>query len=100
MQQPCITTRVSKEGNIPSLIFCRPSSLSLHWPGLMVLERNWLDVYPYTNWGSAANLPPFQEGQTFMPHELELRQVSTAAAAAGPGAAAPVTAAASAAVAA
>ena len=41
----------------------------------MVTARNWLDVYPYSNWGGA-ELPVFQEGQTFMPSELTLRQVS------------------------
>lgn len=43
--------------------------------GLMVRERNWLDVYPYTNWGGRDALPVFQEGQSFMPHELLLQDV-------------------------
>jgi DNA topoisomerase IA len=41
----------------------------------MVTERNWLDVYPWANWGGNANLPTFQEGQTFMPNELLLKEV-------------------------
>lgn len=41
----------------------------------MVTQRNWLDVYPYTTWGSTANLPVFREGQTFLPHELLLKEV-------------------------
>lgn len=41
----------------------------------MVLERNWLDVYPYQGWGGNANLPPLQEGQTFVPTELLLKEV-------------------------
>jgi DNA topoisomerase III len=45
--------------------------------GLMVTERNWLDVYPYTNWGGAEELPPFQEGQVFNPSELRLKQGAT-----------------------
>ncbi len=43
--------------------------------GLMVTERNWLDVYPYANWGGNANLPVFQQGQQFIPQEVMLRQV-------------------------
>lgn len=43
--------------------------------GLVVLERNWLDVYPYTNWGGNSNLPNFVVGQTFMPTELSLKEV-------------------------
>ena len=38
--------------------------------GLMVTERNWLDVYPYANWGGNANLPVFQQGQQFFPQEI------------------------------
>lgn len=45
--------------------------------GLMILERNWLDVFTYTTWGGNANLPNFVEGQTFMPHELLLKQGNT-----------------------
>ena len=41
----------------------------------MVKERNWLDVYPYTNWGGNANLPVFEEGQTFMPSHTMLKEV-------------------------
>lgn len=44
--------------------------------GLMVTERNWLDVYPYSNWGGGqGQLPPMQPGQTFVPNDLLLRQV-------------------------
>lgn len=43
--------------------------------GLMVRERNWLDVYPYASWGGRDALPAFQEGQTFIPHELLLKDV-------------------------
>ena len=46
--------------------------------GLMVQERNWLDVYPYANWGGRDALPVFQEGQSFMPHELLLQDVRSA----------------------
>jgi hypothetical protein len=33
----------------------------------MVTERNWLDVFTYTNWGGNANLPHFVEGQLSYP---------------------------------
>ena len=41
----------------------------------MVTERNWLDVYPYTKWGGNDSLPHLQEGQTFMPSHLLLKEV-------------------------
>ena len=41
----------------------------------MVRERNWLEVYPYTRWGSAHELPVFDLGQRFTPSLLELRSV-------------------------
>ena len=44
--------------------------------GLMVTERNWLDVYPYATWGGNANLPMFQQGQQFMPQAIDLKQVA------------------------
>lgn len=43
--------------------------------GLMVTERNWLEVYPWAKWGGNNNLPAFIEGNTFMPSELTLKQV-------------------------
>ena len=42
--------------------------------GLMVTQRNWLEVYPYTNWGGNAVLPVFAEGQRFVPSQLLLAQ--------------------------
>lgn len=42
----------------------------------MVIERNWLEVYPYTKWGGNANLPVFQMNERFTPNELLLRDVS------------------------
>ncbi|RHZ46274.1 hypothetical protein Glove_627g32 [Diversispora epigaea] len=41
--------------------------------GLVVLERNYLEVYPYDRWGdSNTNLPNFQEGETFIPTVCEM----------------------------
>ncbi|KIY93196.1 DNA topoisomerase III [Monoraphidium neglectum] len=45
--------------------------------GLMVTERNWLDVYPYQSWGGNANLPPLAEGEQFVPTELLLKEGAT-----------------------
>ena len=45
----------------------------------MVIERNWLDVYPYTNWGGNCNLPTFEVGQRFVPTELLLKEVYASA---------------------
>jgi DNA topoisomerase-3 len=44
--------------------------------GLIVLERNYLEVYRYDKW-SGKNLPDFEEGQEFMPHVCELRDGET-----------------------
>lgn len=44
--------------------------------GLVVLARNYLDVYPYDKWGDKA-LPDFEEGQQFMPSVCELRDGQT-----------------------
>ena len=41
----------------------------------MVKEKNWLEVYPYTSWGGNANLPVLEEGQTFTPSSIMLREV-------------------------
>ena len=41
--------------------------------GLIVQRRNFLDVYPYANWGGNDALPNFQPGATFEPTELSLR---------------------------
>lgn len=46
--------------------------------GLMVTHRNWLDVYPYTNWGGGNTLPNFDQGQTFLPHDVRLHKGTTA----------------------
>ena len=45
--------------------------------GLMVTARNWLDVYPWTNWGGEGTLPVFLQGQTFTPAEIRLVESST-----------------------
>ncbi|ETW80507.1 hypothetical protein HETIRDRAFT_46055 [Heterobasidion irregulare TC 32-1] len=44
--------------------------------GLIVLERNYLDVYPYDKW-NGKEIEDFQEGQEFMPSVCELREGQT-----------------------
>ncbi|CCA71076.1 related to DNA topoisomerase III alpha [Serendipita indica DSM 11827] len=44
--------------------------------GLLVLERNYLEVFPYDKW-SSHELPPFEEGEEFMPTICELREGET-----------------------
>jgi hypothetical protein len=46
--------------------------------GLVILERNYLDVYIYDKW-TAKFLPNFEEGQHFMPTVCELRDGTTTA---------------------
>ncbi|CAG8504504.1 15994_t:CDS:10 [Dentiscutata heterogama] len=44
--------------------------------GLVILARNYLDVYPYDRWGES-NLPNFQKGETFIPTTCEMREGHT-----------------------
>ncbi|KAG8819991.1 DNA topoisomerase [Serendipita sp. 399] len=44
--------------------------------GLLVLERNYLEVFPYDKWTSH-ELPPFEEGEEFMPTICELKEGQT-----------------------
>lgn len=46
--------------------------------GLIILERNYLLVYPYDNW-SGNELPHFTVGQTIMPSNIEMTQGTTQA---------------------
>ncbi|KAK6388299.1 hypothetical protein LTR65_007977 [Meristemomyces frigidus] len=45
--------------------------------GLVVLERNFLDVYPYDKWTSSQDLPDFREGQVFEPTEARMYEGQT-----------------------
>ena len=48
-----------------------------HASGLMVLERNWLDVYSeYEKW-NASKIPVFKVGDTFLPKRLLMSQGKT-----------------------
>ncbi|KAJ3278768.1 DNA topoisomerase 3-alpha, partial [Borealophlyctis nickersoniae] len=44
--------------------------------GLMILERNWLEVYPFEKW-SDSYIPVFVQGDQFQPSELNLNQGRT-----------------------
>jgi DNA topoisomerase III len=52
-------------------LYC--TSLPNYFAGLIILERNYLDVYPYDKW-SDKELPDFEEGATFVPSVCELRE--------------------------
>lgn len=45
--------------------------------GLAVTHRNFLDVYPYTDWKSSAQLPQFVSGQSVTIHSATLKQGKT-----------------------
>lgn len=45
--------------------------------GLVVLEKNWLEIFPWTNWGGADSLPKFQTNQRFYPHAIQLHEGTT-----------------------
>lgn len=46
--------------------------------GVIVLERNYLDVYPYENWTNTAQLPKFTPGERFEPTEAMMTEGKTA----------------------
>lgn len=45
--------------------------------GLMVIARNYLDVYPYDKWVSSQQLPIFQDGEEFIPTEAKMNEGKT-----------------------
>jgi DNA topoisomerase III len=47
--------------------------------GLVVLERNYLDVYRYDKWTSSQPLPVFVQGEMVMPASLEMAEGKTCA---------------------
>lgn len=48
-----------------------------HANGLLVLERNYLDVYVYDKWESSQQLPAFQMGELFEPTEAKIAEGKT-----------------------
>lgn len=47
--------------------------------GVQVTERNFLDVYPYTDWKSSVQLPEFRNGETLKAHSCKLKEGKTTA---------------------
>ena len=45
--------------------------------GLMVIERNYLEVYVYEKWTSTQQLPNFREGESFVPTEAMMTEGTT-----------------------
>ncbi|KAJ5132303.1 hypothetical protein N7448_006461 [Penicillium atrosanguineum] len=50
-----------------------------HANGLIVLERNYLDVYVYDKWESSQQLPNFEKGEVFEPTEANIAEGKTTA---------------------
>ena len=50
---------------------------SFHIHGLLVLERNYLDVYVYDKWESSQPLPNFTMGEVFEPTEANMTEGQT-----------------------
>ncbi|KAI9774418.1 MAG: DNA topoisomerase [Geoglossum simile] len=48
-----------------------------HTHGLLVRERNYLDVYPYDRWDSSQQLPDFVVGEQFIPTEAVMLEGQT-----------------------
>ena len=48
-----------------------------HTSGLTVLQRNYLDVYPYNRWESSQQLPQFTLGERFEPSEANITEGKT-----------------------
>lgn len=47
--------------------------------GLLVLQKNYLLVYPYEKWESSQQLPDFREGESFEPTEANITDGETSA---------------------
>lgn len=50
-----------------------------HTSGLVVLQRNYLNVYVYDRWESSQMLPQFHQGETFVPTEANITDGMTSA---------------------
>ncbi|KAI1630375.1 DNA topoisomerase III [Exophiala viscosa] len=57
----------------------RWGSETFHTHGLLVLQRNYLDVYPYDKWESSQQLPAYTVGETFKPTEANMVDGKTTA---------------------
>lgn len=68
----CSTNAIGKQTTIEIQIAGEFFSTS----GIVVLQRNYLEVYPYDKWTSNP-LPDFEEGEEFMPTACELKEGTT-----------------------
>lgn len=50
-----------------------------HAHGLVVIARNYLDVYPYENWNSSQPMPKFTLGEEFQPTSANMTEGTTTA---------------------
>lgn len=50
---------------------------TFHASGLVVTERNFLDVYPYVSWKSSAELPLFRVGEQVRIHSCKVKEGKT-----------------------
>lgn len=48
-----------------------------HASGLVVLERNYLDVYPWDRWESSQTMPRYRENERFKPNEVNMNDGET-----------------------
>lgn len=53
------------------------SLTTINVAGLIILARNYLDVYPYDKW-TGKELPDFREGEEFEPTSCEMKEGQTA----------------------
>ncbi|PWN32112.1 putative DNA topoisomerase type I, partial [Meira miltonrushii] len=68
----CSKHAVGKQTNIDLNIAAEIFSTN----GIIVLERNYLDVYPFDTWGGPA-LPEFRQGERFTPDKIEKKEGET-----------------------
>lgn len=75
-----VEIEIAEEGfTTKGMIACcctRQSSTNIHTTGLVILERNYLDVYVYDKWNGNL-LPHFQAEETFMPTSCDLKAGKT-----------------------
>jgi len=50
---------------------------TFHASGTIVMQRNYLDVYPYDKWESGQELPQYVVGETFVPTEALMKEGKT-----------------------
>ncbi|GIX62116.1 DNA topoisomerase family protein [Babesia caballi] len=59
-----------------SIIFLDVAGEGFHSKGLIVRERNWLDIYPYSQWNGRF-IPALNQGEEFIPQKILLAEGRT-----------------------